>query len=120
MKLMDVVRQQNVIIDIGDIRREFKTAKIFRIDDTYYSLGCIIKQAKNTVSMRKFEVKERQCTCILSLVQRDRKYYRNNGYEYSWVRMMLVTKDGINGYRWIDGKYQNNRIVSVTCTLEPG
>ena len=65
----------------------------------------MIKQVKDSFSLRKFVIKDRQCSCMISLVQRDRKYYRNNGYDYVWGRLMLVTKDGINGYRWIDGKY---------------
>jgi len=65
-------------------------------------------------------VKERSSTCLFSLVQRDRKYYRNNGYDYVWTRMLLVTKDGINGYRWIDGKYAKGRILLLNCTLDPG
>lgn len=57
---------------------------------------------------------------MLTLVQRDKKYYRNNGYDYAWARMMIVTKDGMHGYRWIDGRYENNRILTLICNLEPG
>lgn len=55
--------------------------------------------------MRKFVIKERVANCILNLIQKDKKYYQNNGYDYVWSRIMIVMKDGVNGYRWIDGKY---------------
>jgi hypothetical protein len=42
---------------------------------------------------------------MLSLIQKDKKHYRNNGYDYVWARMMVAIKDGVNGYRWIAGKY---------------
>jgi hypothetical protein len=72
------------------------------------------------MSLRKLTVKERTCSCTLSLIQKDKKYYRNNGYDYVWARLMLMTRDGSNGYRWIAGKYQKARSVSLTCLLEPG
>lgn len=105
MKLMDLRRYTNILIDLGDLKKQFRTAIIYNINDTYYSLGCIIKQAKNTISMRKFVIKERMANCIINLIQKDKKYYQNNGYDYVWARVMIVMKDGANGYRWIDGKY---------------
>ncbi len=57
------------------------------------------------MSLRKFTIKERPCPSTFSLIQKDKKYYRNNGYDYVWTRLMLVTRDGSNGYRWIAGKY---------------
>lgn len=72
------------------------------------------------MSLRKLVVKDRTCSCTLSLIQKDRKYYRNNGYDYVWARLMLMTRDGSNGYRWIAGKYQKARIISLVCLLEPG
>ena len=105
---------------MGDISKLFSTVKVFRIDESTCSLGCIIKQTKDTISLRKFTIKERACACTLSLIQKDKKYYRNNGYQYVWARMMVMTRDGSNGYRWIAGKYDNSRIITLACVLEPG
>ena len=33
--------------------------------------------------------------------------------------MMLVLKD-IDGFRWIDGNYDNHKVMSINCQLEPG
>lgn len=57
MKLLDLPKNSSIFIDVADLKKNFRVAKIYRIDETYYSLGCIIKQAKNTISMRKFVVK---------------------------------------------------------------
>ena len=70
--------------------------------------------------MRKFEVKERGMNCILSLVQKDRKYFHNNGYDYVWSRIMVVVKDGVNGYRWIAGQYEKSKVNSLRLSLDPG
>ena len=65
------------------------------MEDSYYSVGCMIKQqAKGSITLRRFKVKDQACNCLLTLVQRDKKYYRNNGYDYVWTRLMVVTKDG--------------------------
>lgn len=93
---------------------------MFCIRDNYYSLGCVIKQQKNTFTLRKFTVKERGLNCIISLIQKDKKYYNNNGYTYVWARLMIVAKDGMHGYRWIGGKYMQNKVISLSLVLEPG
>ena len=120
LKLMDLQNYNNILIDVGDLRKEFKYASLFSINDTFYSLGCIIKQNKNSISMRKFTVKERGFNGMLSLIQKDKKYFHNNGYDYVWSRLMVVVRDGVNGYRWIAGNYQKSKVNSVTLTLEPG
>jgi hypothetical protein len=120
MQLMDLRRYSNILIEVGDLKREFKSASLCRINDSFYSLGCIIKQNKNSVSIRKFTVKERGLNCILSLVQKDKKYFHNNGYDYVWARIMVVTRDGANGYRWIGGKYDNTKVIVLDLNLEPG
>lgn len=58
--------------------------------------------------------------CTLNLIQKDRKYYRNNGYDYVWGRLMIVTSQGENGFRWIAGKYSKEKIVTVSTLLQPG
>jgi hypothetical protein len=95
------------VIDLGDLHKLFQNVRVYRFDDATCSLGCIIKQTKKTISLRKFTIKERPCPCTLSLIQKDKKYYRNNGYQYVWTRLMVMTRDGSNGYRWIAGKYDN-------------
>ena len=70
------------------------------------------------VSLRKFKV-EGYGSCVLSLLQKDKKYYRNNGYEYAWMRMIIAVKD-LDGFRYIDGSYSNEKVLSVRCALNPG
>ena len=53
------------------------------------------------------------------MIQKDKKHYRNNGYKYVWMRVMLVLKD-FDGYRWINGGYSNKKCVNIQSTLEPG
>ena len=57
--------------------------------------------------------------CVLSVIQKDRKYFRNNGYEYCWMRIMLVCKD-LEGYRYINGAYSKNKVVYIDSHLSPG
>lgn len=58
-------------------------------------------------------------SCQLSVIQKDRKHYRNNGYSYCWMRIMLVCKD-IDGYRYIAGAYNNAKSVGISAMLNPG
>ena len=120
LKLIDMERYNNLLIDVGDLKREFRTASLFSINETYYSLGCVVKQHKNNFSLRKFVVRERGMNCIMSLIQKDRKHYHNNGYCYVWARMMVVAKEGDLGYRWIAGKYEQAKLISVKMALDPG
>ncbi len=57
---------------------------------------------------------------MLSLVQKDKKYYHNNGYDYVWSRMIVAIKDGNHGYRWIAGKYLKTKVLSLSLNLDPG
>eukprot|EP00919_Chromeraceae_sp_WS-2016_P071016 GHVR01168255.1.p1 GENE.GHVR01168255.1~~GHVR01168255.1.p1 ORF type:complete len:106 (-),score=10.41 GHVR01168255.1:144-461(-) len=103
------------------LRKEFNQALIFDVDECYYSIGCAIKQAKNTTSLRKFIIERNNCSCKINLVQKDKKYYRNNGYDYVWARMIIAMKenDG-HDYRWINGQYSKGKIISLNCMLNPG
>ncbi len=78
----------------------------------------MIKQQKGTFSLRTFKI-DGYGRCALSLIQKDRKYYRNNGYDYCWMRLILVCKD-IDGYRYIGGTYGKGKVVSGTYVLSPG
>ena len=57
IKLMDLKNHTNIIFEISDLKREFRRAELFRINDSFYSLGCIVKQAKGSISLRKFTIK---------------------------------------------------------------
>ncbi len=81
-------------------------------------MGCIIKQNKNTISLRTFKI-DTYINCTLSVSQKDKKYFRNNGYVYSWIRLILICKD-LSGYRYINGIYNNNKIISINVNLNPG
>lgn len=70
------------------------------------------------MSLRTFKVSS-YGSCSLAVIQKDRKYFRNNGYEYCWMRVLLVCKD-IDGYRYINGAYNNSKIVTISATLSPG
>jgi hypothetical protein len=81
-------------------------------------MGCIIKQQKGSMSLRTFKI-DGYGTCSLSVIQKDQKYFRNNGYSYIWMRLILICKD-VSGYRYINGNYSNNKIVSINSHLNPG
>lgn len=53
-----------------DLKKEFNKIYIHKIEDRHYSLGCIIKQTLNSISLRKFTVKTHH-KCVLSLIQKD-------------------------------------------------
>ena len=57
--------------------------------------------------------------CFLSVIQKDKKYFRNNGYQYVWMRIMLIAKD-LDGYRYINSAYGNDKIVYIENMLPPG
>lgn len=65
-------------------------------------------------------IRERSANCIISLIQKDKKYYQNNGYDYVWARIMVVSIDGTNGYRWIAGKYEKRKCLALHLNLDPG
>ena len=101
-----------------EAKKHFNCFAIYTLDDTYFSVGCIIKQQRGGISLRKLKV-EALTTCSLSLIQKDRKHYRNNGYEYVWMRLMVVMKD-VDGYRWIHGAYDKAKILNCGCVLSAG
>ena len=71
-----------------------------------------------SISLRKFKVEDFG-SCILSLIQKDRKYFRNNGYEYATLRMIVAMKD-VEGYRFIAGNYGKQKVLSLNFPLNPG
>lgn len=56
---------------------------------------------------------------MLSVIQKDKKYFRNNGYDYTWIRLLLVQKD-LDGYRYVGGVYGKDKIVYLDANLNPG
>lgn len=102
----------------AEAKKHFTSFAIYTIDDAYFSVGCIIKQQKNAISLRKFKV-QTLTTCSISVTQKDHKHYRNNGYEYAWMRLMVVMKD-IDGYRWISGAYEKKKVLNCNCVLNGG
>lgn len=91
---------------------------LYQVDDSHYSVGCVIKQQMGSFSLRVFKVAA-YGRCVLSVIQKDKKYFRNNGYDYSWMRIMLVCKD-LEGYRYISGAYAKKKTVHIDSHLSPG
>lgn len=110
--------QDNQELYLYDLSHHFSTLLVYGLDDSHYSVGCIIKQQKDSVSLRKFIV-DGYGNVNISVIQKDKKHYRNNGYKYVWMRVILVLKD-FDGYRWIDGVYNNEKSLHLKCMLEPG
>ena len=108
----------HVNIGISNVHKLFSCVHCYKVDDSYFSVGNVIKQGKDHISLRKFKV-DSYTNCNLSLIQKDQKFYRKSGYEYVWIRLMIVMKD-IDGYRWINGSYSKGKIVSFSCSLSPG
>ena len=76
------------------------------MSDGTFSVGCVIKQQYGSFSLRTFKIdsSSQGSHCVLTVSQKDKKYFRNNGYEYTWMRIILATKD-IDGYRYIAASY---------------
>lgn len=52
--------------------------------------------------------------CSLTLYQKDQRYFHEGvKYEYSWIRMIIFLKEFNGGYRWIDGRYDNQKSMTI-------
>ena len=102
---------------------------MFKVEENHFSSGCVIKQQKGiitakkgifsgSISIRSFKVEEFG-NCKISLIQKDKKYFRANGYEYAFLRMIIASQD-IDGYRFIAGQYGEQKVLSLECQLNPG
>lgn len=72
------------------------------------------------MSVRQFSLKSLSY-CSLTLNQKDKKLFQEPiKYSYSWVRMILMQKEYNGGYRWIDGRYDNQKTLTIETELESG
>jgi hypothetical protein len=93
--------RESTCLLLENIHSYFNAALLYKMDDSYYSVGCIIKQQAGSMSLRAFKV-DAYGSCLFSVIQKDRKRFRNNGYKYCWMRVILICKD-LAGYRYIGG-----------------
>ena len=57
----------------------------------------------------------------LTLNQKDERHFQENiKYHYSWVRLILLQKEFNGGYRWIDGRYDNQKSMTIETEFEIG
>lgn len=95
-------------LSLEALHLHFNRLDVYQVSENSCSVGCVIKQQYGSFSLRTFRVDAYSPSnhCLLTVSQKDRKYFRNNGYEYSWMRIILATKD-IDGYRYIAASYGN-------------
>ena len=84
--------------------KKFVTVHFISLHKYFYSGFCSIRQNSSTspirskvddnfnISLRYLKLEE-SSECAFSVVQKDMKHYRGH-YKYSWIRMIVVMKEG--------------------------
>jgi hypothetical protein len=76
--------------------------------------------ANDTTSLRAFTL-FKKTKCCLNLRQKENRYYWQCGItEYVWVRCLFLQKEYDGGYRWVGGRYSNQKHIIFEQHLEPG
>lgn len=102
-------------LDLEYLKKHFKKILIYKNDETLFSIGATIKQAKQTISIRSFKILQ-YTNCDISLIQKDKKYFRNTGYNYHWCRVIVCLKE-TSGLRFINGDYSNEKVINLNFNL---
>ena len=114
--------KQKLIVDPEELPKYFSHLYLFGRKKYNYIGYCPIKQVKESISLRCFQIKS-PMSVSLTLYQKDQKYFQENiKYCYSWIRAILLLKEPTGkGYRWIDGRYDNQKSLTInTDVLETG
>ena len=108
------------IVYPDELRKNFNYIYIYGGKKHPYVGNCPIRQIKESISMRCFYLKQPAKTTI-TLTQKDERFFKGKiKYCYSWIRLVLLEKEAHEGYRWIDGKYENWKSVTLDFDLEAG
>ena len=98
----------------------FQTLQICMLQPNYCYISRSVKHIANTFSIRTFMLNQ-PSHCFVEVSQLDKKNFRNSKtYDYSFVRLLIGTKNENNEIKYIDGIYKKDRNVFLELFLSPG
>ena len=100
--------------------QEFSSVEICMLQPNYYYISRSVKHLDNTFSIRALTLNQ-PSHCFVEVSQLDKKIFRNSRtYDYSYVRILIGTKNEKNEIKYIDSIYKKDRNVFLELFLSPG
>jgi len=84
------------------------------IDESKYNSISFTLNEQTSKSIVKITLKQKTDNLIVTLNQRDTRFYPENMYKYSFVTMLMVRKD-TNKLTWVGGCFEYDRNIRIDC-----
>ena len=105
--------KQKIIAEPEELSKYFNKLYLLGAKNFNFVGQCPIRQIRESISVRQLFLKS-SSFCSITLNQKDKRFFQEPlKYAYVWIRMIIIQKEYNGGYRWIDGRYDNQKTISI-------